>query len=152
MDTSRHDIFSPGDLTALVCSNDSDVEKVIGDQLVALDYKIHTGLFEDISQILATHVYNVVVFHFEESNEEFETKLLPEINALPSHQRRDQFMVVISPNVETSNEMQAFLYGIDLLINAADLASLKLLVYRGLTRQEEFYAPLKSCVRREEQN
>jgi hypothetical protein len=46
---NRFDIFEPGDLTALVCLDVPEVQRIVVDQLVQLGYKLHTGLFvEDI--------------------------------------------------------------------------------------------------------
>ena len=59
---NRLDLFEPGDQTALVCLDVPEVQRIVVDQLTALGYKIHTGLFvEDIQLKLRTHVYDVVV-------------------------------------------------------------------------------------------
>ena len=56
------DIFEPGDLTALVCSDVPEVQRLVVDQLSSLNYKMHTGLFiEDVLLKLRAHSYDVVV-------------------------------------------------------------------------------------------
>ena len=61
---SRYDFFEPGDQTALVCIDDAEIQKMAVEQVTALEYKIHTGLFcEDISLKLKTHSYDVVIIY-----------------------------------------------------------------------------------------
>ena len=44
---NRLDVFEPGDKTALVCLDVPEVQRIVVDQLTALGFKIHTGLYVD---------------------------------------------------------------------------------------------------------
>lgn len=138
---SRYDIFEPGDKTALVCIDYHEVQKIVIDQLTALDYKIHTGLFtEDISLKLKTHDYDVVVIdeNFNESDVEA-NPVLNECKRMPMVQRRMQYIVLVGPNMITNNAMQSFQYSVDLVCSFSDLANLTPVLRRGVARHKDFY-------------
>lgn len=138
---SRYDIFEPEDLTALVCIDYHEVQKMVIDQLAALDYKIHTGLFlEDISLKLQTHTYDVVVIDEAFNDTDIECNgVLNACKRLPITQRRGQFIVLIGPSLITNNSTQAFHYSVDLVCSLSDLKNLTPVLRRGVSRNREFY-------------
>ncbi len=142
---SRYDIFEPGDLTALVCVEQPDPQQKIVQHLTSMDYKVHTGLFaEDVSLKIRTHPYDVVFI-----DENFgglpvsQNPVLAEVIQLPTSQRRNQFIILIGNTVMTNDEMSAFIFSVDLVFNVGDLANLKPVLRRGVTRQREFYHAFK---------
>ncbi|OAI42370.1 hypothetical protein AYO41_00990 [Verrucomicrobia bacterium SCGC AG-212-E04] len=142
---SRYDIFEPGDLTALVCVEQPDPQQKIVQHLTSMDYKVHTGLFaEDVSLKIRTHPYDVVFI-----DENFgglpvsQNPVLAEVIQLPTSQRRNQFIILIGNSVMTNDEMSAFIFSVDLVFNVGDLANLKPVLRRGVTRQREFYHAFK---------
>ena len=140
---SRVDIFEPGDLTALVCVEHPEMQQQIVQQLASMDYKLHVGLFaEDISLKLKTHVYDVVVIDEHFGGCELSTNaVLYEATHLPGAQRRLQYFVLVGDNVQTNDEMMAFILSVDLVVNVADLENFKPVLRRGAARQKEFYQP-----------
>lgn len=137
----RNDIFEPGDLTALVCLDQLDQQQMVADQLSSVDYKIHAVLeYEDVINRLQTYPYNVVVI-----GENFLSDSLGNNQVylhaiyLPAEQRRNQFLVLVGPNLVTNDEMVAFIYSVDLVFNDSDLSSLKPILRRGVARQKEFF-------------
>ncbi len=140
---TRFDIFEPGDLTALVCVDQPEYQQQIVDQLSAMDYKIHVGLFaEDISLKLKTHPYDVVVIdeHFGGTYLNNNAVLYEAIH-LPGAQRRNQYLVLVGTSLMTNDEMMAFIFSVDLVFNVNDLANLKPVLRRGVARQKEFFHP-----------
>ncbi len=137
----RFDIFEPGDLTALVCVDQPDVQGKLVEQLTSLDYKLHVGLFpEDISMKLKTHVYDVVIIDENFAGCQLNTNgVLYEATHLPGSQRRNQFVALIGTSVQTNDEMMAFILSVDLVFNSADLDNFKPVLRRGVARQKEFY-------------
>lgn len=137
----RFDIFEPGDLTALVCVDHPDVQSRLVEQLTSLDYKLHVGLFpEDVSMKLKTHVYDVVVIDENFAGCQINTNgVLYEATHLPGSQRRNQFVVLLGGNLQTNDEMMAFILSVDLVFNTGDLDNFKPVVRRGVARQREFY-------------
>jgi len=146
---TRHDIFEADDLTALVCVDEAEVQRPVLDQLGDFGYRIHTGLFvEDISLKLRAHSYDVVAIYetFAGSIAEGNPVLL-ETARTPSSQRRNQFVVLIGPNMVTNDELQAFQYSVDLVFSVSDLANLKPVLRRGVARHTEFYRRFNECLR-----
>jgi hypothetical protein len=145
----RHDIFEPDDITALVCVDEPDVQRGIVEQLGELNYRIHTGLFaEDISLRLRAHTYHVVVVYetFAGSLAEGNPVLLETIRT-PSSQRRNQFVVLIGPNMVTNNEIQAFQFSVDLVVSVSDIANFRPLLRRAVARHNDFYRKFNECLR-----
>lgn len=145
----RHDIFEPNDRTALVCVDEAEVQRAVVDQLSTLEYRVHTGLFaEDISLKLRAHSYDVVVIYetFNGSVAEGNPVLL-ETKRTPTAQRRDQFVVLVGPNMVTNDEMQAFEYSVDLAVSVSDLTNFLPVLRRGVIRHAEFYKKFNECLR-----
>jgi hypothetical protein len=146
---TRHDIFEPDDQTALVCVDEGEVQRAILEQLGDLNYRIHTGLFiEDISLKLRAHTYDLVAIYetFAGSIAEGNPILLETIRT-PSNQRRNQFVVLIGPNMITNDELQAFQYSVDLVFSVSDLANFKPVLRRGVAHHTEFYRRFNECLR-----
>ena len=146
---SRFDIFEPGDLTALVCLDVPEVQRIVVDQLVQLGYKLHTGLFvEDILVKLGAHTYDVVIIseHFNASDVESNPILAAAINA-PADQRRNQIVVLVGASFVTNDEMQAFQHSVDLVVGLADVVNLRPVLRRASLRVQEFFGPLQEALK-----
>jgi hypothetical protein len=145
---SRLDLFEPGDLTAIVCVDVPEVQRIVVDQLTALNYKIHTGLFlEDILLKLRAHAYDVVIIseHFNASDI-LSNPIVAAAVAAPAEQRRRQFLVAIGSTLMTNDELQAFQYSVDLVVNLADVVNLRPVLRRGVARMNEFYTPFREAL------
>ncbi|MGB8170317.1 MAG: hypothetical protein WCF18_22635 [Chthoniobacteraceae bacterium] len=146
---NRLDIFEPGDLTALICTDVPEVQRLVVDQLTSLNYKLHTGLFvEDILLKLRAHTYDVVVISENFAATDIETNpILREATNAPAAQRRKQLLVLIGSSLLTNDELQAFQHSVDLVVNLADVMNLRPVVRRALLRAQEFYAPLQESLK-----
>lgn len=145
---SRLDLFEPGDLTALVCVDVPEVQRIMVDQLTTLNYKIHTGLFlEDILLKMRAHTYDVVIIseHFNASDISSNPIIAAAVSA-PAEQRRRQFLVAIGSTLNTNDELQAFQHSVDLVVNLADVVNLRPVLRRGVLRMSEFYAPFREVL------
>lgn len=146
---NRLDFFSPGDQTALVCLDVPEVQRLVVEQLTALSYKIHTGLYvEDVQLKLATHVYDLVVIseHFNAANIGTNQILAAAVET-PSEQRRRQYVVLVGSSLATGDEMEAFEYSVDLVLGLADVVNFRPVLRRGLVRTHELYAPLQEALK-----
>lgn len=146
---NRLDVFEPGDMTALVCLDVPEVQRIIVDQLTALGYKIHTGLYvEDALLKLRTHTYDVIVIseHFDASNMETNPLIAETLISAPE-QRRRQFVAVLGSSFVTNDGAQAFDYSVDLVVALPDVVNLTPVLRRGLARCRDFYAPWNEAVR-----
>jgi hypothetical protein len=146
---TRYDVFEEGDQTALLCIDDPEIQQPTVEQITAVGYKIHTGLFpEDVGLKLRTHNYNLVVVYENFNGCDLETnQVLKEVVNVPAEQRRQQFVVLLGPNMVTSDEMQTFIYSVDLAFSLSDLANLKTVLRRATARHKEFYVPFMECLR-----
>jgi hypothetical protein len=148
---NRLDIFEPGDQTALVCVDVPEIQRILVDQLTSLDYKIHTGLFlEDILLKMRAHVYDVLIIseHFNASDM-LTNPIIAAAIAVPSEQRRRQFLVAVGSGLATNDVMMAFQYSVDLVVGLADVVNLRPVLRRGVTRVNEFYAPFRDVLKAE---
>ena len=139
----RLDVFEPGDQTALVCLDVPEMQRIVVDQLTALGYKIHSGLFvEDVLLKMRAHAYDILVVseHFNAADIE-SNPIVAETLRTPSEQRRRQFVVVLGSSFVTNDGMQAFEHSVDLVVGLADVVNLRPVLRRGLLRFREFYAP-----------
>jgi hypothetical protein len=146
---NRLDLFEPGDQTALVCLDVPEVQRIVVDQLTALGYKIHTGLFlEDVLLKLRAHIYDVVIVaeHFNAADIETNPIIAEAVHA-PAEQRRRQFIAVLGSSFVTNDEMEAFEHSVDLVVALADVVNLRPVLRRGLLRTREFYAPFQETVK-----
>lgn len=144
----RNDIFEPGDLTALICIDQPDEQQMIADQLSSIDYKIHVSVeLDDAASRMQAFPYDVIALGetFQGASME-ENQLLLHAIYLPSDQRRNQFLVLVGPHLETNDEMVAFIYSVDLVFNSSDLSSIKPILRRGVARQKEFYHAFNECM------
>ncbi len=146
---NRLDIFEPGDLTALVCADVPEVQRLVVDQLTSLNYKLHTGLFvEDILLKLRAHTYDVVVISENFAATDIESNpIINEAIGAPSGQRRKQLLVLIGSSFLTNDELQAFQNSVDLVVNLADVMNLRPVLRRALLRAQEFYAPFHESLK-----
>jgi hypothetical protein len=145
----RMDNFEEGGATALVCIDDQEIQGIVVNNLANLSYKIHTGLFhEDIALKLRTHNYDVVIVYENFNEWDIETnQVLKEVINVSPEQRRTQFVVLLGANMVTSDEMQAFIYSVDLTFSMSDLSNMRTVLRREATRHKEFYANFLECLR-----
>lgn len=146
---NRLDVFEPGDQTALVCIDVPEPQRLVVDQLNALGYKLHTGLFaEDILLKMRTHTYDVVLIseHFNATDAET-NPLLAEATRISALQRRRQVVVLIGPGFKTNDDLQAFQHSVDVVINLADIVNLRPVLRRAVLSKQEFYAPFNEVLK-----
>jgi CheY-like chemotaxis protein len=146
---NRLDFFEHDDLTALVCVDVPEVQRLVVEQLGELGYKIHTGLFfEDIVLKLRSHTYDVVIIsaHFDGTDVDTNAILSAAIG-VPTSQRRRQFLTLIGSSFATGNEMEAFAQSVDLVIGLADVVNFKPLLRRSVNRRAALYAPFNEALK-----
>ena len=139
----RLDIFEPGDLTAMICLDTPEMQRIAIEQLGEIGYKVHSGFsLDDILTKLRAQHYDLLLIseRFEECNSFDDNIVLQHAINAPSLQRHKQFVVLVG-SFATNDELQAFERSVDLVVAQADFIHLKPLLRRGLSRMQEFYAP-----------
>jgi hypothetical protein len=144
----RHDTFETGDATALICVDDPNLQPIVADQLDALEFKIHTGLFrEDIVMRLQMHAYDVLVVHDRFEGGELATNpILAACRELSPEQRRAHSVVLIGADFLTEDGLQAFQLSVDLVCSLSDLGNLAVVLRRSLEERALFYRHFKACL------
>lgn len=145
---SRSDTLELGDLGALICIDDADLQEVVIDQLSQLGFGIHTGLYtEEVAVRLRARVYEIIVVAEDFASSDVDANpVLNEIANLPLDQRRVSYVILIGPSMDSRSEMQAFIYSVDLTLRNEDAPNLKAIAGRGIVRQEEFYSTFKGVL------
>jgi hypothetical protein len=130
-----------GDLTALVCIDHQQYQKLVVPQLIDIGYKVHLGLFEeDVLLKLHTYSYNVVIIYENFKGSKLEANpILIEMVKRSGSQRRQHFVVLLSHRYPTNDAMCAFVQSVDQVINVSDLANLKPVLRRGVAQHRELY-------------
>lgn len=137
----RLDVFDHGDKTALVCMDVPEMERLVVEQLRALDYKVHTGFsIDDLHFKMCAHAYDVLIIAENIGATTLETNpLLVEAVHAPAAQRHQQLVVLVGASMKTADEMQAFQHSVDLVVSLADAMNLRPMIRRAVSRAEEFY-------------
>ena len=143
---TRNDPFEHGDLVALLCIGSPELQEIVIDQITQLGFGIHTAFTaEDAVSQLATHPYNLVVIEENLEGTDAQTHpVLAELATIRLDVRRDLFVALIGPGMETQSDSQAFALSVDLTAHRHSSPNLKTLVGRGIVEQEEFYAAYKA--------
>ncbi len=133
--------FDAGDMTALVCIDHQQYQKLVVPQLIDMTYKVHLGLFEeDVLLKLRTYNYNVVIIFENFKGSTLATNpILLDLIKRPGPQRRDHFVVLLSQRFVTNDAMSAFVQSVDQIINTSDLANFKPVLRRGVAQYRELY-------------
>lgn len=143
---TRNDSFEHGDLVALLCIGSPELQEIAIDQISQLGFALHTAFTaEEANAKLAAHPYNLVVIEENlEGTDALTHPILAELATFRLDVRRDLFVVMIGPGMETQSDSQAFALSVDLTLNLQDASKLKPLAGRGIVEQEEFYAAYKA--------
>ena len=142
-------VFDVSDLTALVCVDQVQYQKMIVAQLSDLGYKVHLGLFEeDVLLKLATYSYNVVVVYenFKSTSLE-QNPILRELVKRPGSLRRDHFVILLTHGGATNDATLAFSLSVDQVINVADIGSFKPVLRRGIVAARRSFSTISRGAR-----
>ncbi len=143
-----HSFFDTGDITALVCVDHQQYQKLVVPQLIEMTYKVHLGLFEeDVLLKLRTYAYNVVIVYENFKGSNLQTNpILADLTKRPGAQRRQHFVVLLSHRFPTNDAMAAFVQSVDQIINIADLANFKTVLRRGVAQHQELYTAFEETL------
>lgn len=135
------DYVEEGTDTALVCETDAMTRERIVSGLKENGYLVtEASTSQDALRFMRFHQYQLVVI-----NEVFDAdtpagnEVLTYLQNLAMDVRRNIFVVLISREYRTSDNMAAFNQSVNLIINKENLDDAGSIVKRGVSENEEFY-------------
>jgi len=143
------DFVGADEQTALICEMDEDIRKSACSILEGMDFQItDVSSVKDALKNMRYHEYDVIIVNENCINEEGENDVLVYLEKLPMSVRRKMFVVLLSDNYRTMDNMAAFNKSVNLILNAQNLADLETILNRGIAINEVFYNVFKEAQRR----
>ena len=127
--------------TALVCESDSKALKTIVNALNLMEYHITVAEnSRDALKKMRYHPYDLVVVNESFSSDGPDTNMvLLYLERLNMTVRRNIFVAMISDSIRTMDQMMAFRYSVNIIVNSKNIDDFATVIQRGLTDTELFY-------------
>ena len=127
--------------TALVCESDAELLKKIVNNLNLLEYHVTVSdSGRDALKKMRYHQYDLVLvnesFHCEGPDANMVLLYLERLNM---NVRRNMFVVMLSSSYRTMDQMMAFRYSANIIVNTKNIDDIGKVIQRGLTDYEFFY-------------
>ncbi len=145
-DDEPMEIYDEHDKIALVMDqkNEDEINKALTD----LGYKLQTARTPDhgVHKMKFTE-FHVVVFHerFGGVDRE-ENPLYKFIQDLPMTTRRKTFISMVGPELKSTDNMQAYAYSVNQVINEKDMDKLDVILKKGINENDMFYRIYKETM------
>lgn len=127
--------------TALVCETETPLKKKITDDLNLMEYHItetHSG--REALKKMRYHNYDlIVVDETFNCNSAKENVILLYLERLNMALRRNIFVTLVSRNFRTMDQMAAFRYSVNLIINHINVTDFGKILSRAITDHDMFY-------------
>ena len=143
------DFIEEEGLTALVCESDTAVLKKIVNNLNLLEYHVTVSdSGRDALKKMRYHQYDLVVVNESFSSEGPDANMvLLYLERLNMAVRRKIFVVMISNHYRTMDQMMAFRYSVNIIVNTKNVDDIGKVIQRGLTDYEFFYAVFQETLK-----
>ena len=135
------DFFEEGIKLALIMPNSSMNEDRLRAGLEIIGYKcIPTPNTRDAIGKLRFHHFDLIVLGDGFDNQPLDHSVIVNyLNRLPMSVRRRIFLVLISENFKTMDNMMAFAISANVVINSKDIEKLHLILKKAVSENERFY-------------
>ncbi len=143
------DFIEEEGLTALVCESDSAVLKKIVNNLNLLEYHVTVSdSGRDALKKMRYHQYDLIVVNESFSSEGPDANMvLLYLERLSMTMRRNMFVVMISSQYRTMDQMMAFRYSVNIIVNTKNVDDIGKVIQRGLTDYEFFYGVFQETLK-----
>ncbi|MBW1981892.1 MAG: zinc-ribbon domain-containing protein [Deltaproteobacteria bacterium] len=135
------EVLEEGAQSALVCVDDPERLKAVKSALKELKY--HTSVASSVKEALSKlryNYYDLVMLDERFCGEEPENNtILRYLQPMPMATRRRIFLVLISGDIRTLDNLTAFAKSVNAVVNVADLNKLKIVLERALAEHRRFY-------------
>jgi predicted Zn finger-like uncharacterized protein len=135
--------------TALVCESDATVRKKIVNNLNLLEYHVTVSdSGRDALKKMRYHQYDLIVVNESFSSEGPDANMvLLYLERLNMTVRRQMFVVMISNQYRTMDQMMAFRYSVNIIVNTKNVDDIGKVIQRGLTDYEFFYGVFQETLK-----
>ncbi len=149
VDDSPFEYFEGEKKVSLICVSDPvRLERVKG---AIEDLDIHISIADSVKMGLSRLRYNqydVVILDENFCGEKLEKNtILHYLQPMPMFQRRHIFLVLLSEELRTFDNLAAFILSTNMIVNYRDLNKFDILLNRGLKENERFYKAFNDCLR-----
>ncbi len=133
---------------ALIGLDDAEISSYIEPQIQTLGVRTEIiSIKRDIIQALHTNLFDIIVLSDSyEGGGMSDNEVLVELINWSSEKRRQLFCVLIGEDLETADELQSFLFSMDLVINYADCENFGAYLQMGLGGKQESLAKLNDVI------
>ncbi|UCG13857.1 MAG: zinc-ribbon domain-containing protein [Deltaproteobacteria bacterium] len=143
--TSAYDspleVLEEGAMSALVCVDDPERLKLVKEALDDLNYysSVATSVKEALSKLRYNH-YDLVMLDEEFCGETADNNtILRYLQPMPMSTRRRIFLMLISKEMRTLDNLMAFANSVNAVVNTSDVQKMKLVLERALADHRRFY-------------
>ena len=140
--------------TALVCESGPATLKKIVDPLNLMEYHITVAdSGRDALKKMRYHLYDLIIVNENYNCEGPDTNMvLLYLERLNMSIRRNIFVAMVSSGYRTMDQMMAFRYSVNIIINDKNMDDFGKIVRRGLTDHELFYRVLSETLKNSGRN
>ncbi len=148
-DESPFEYYEGEKKVALLCISDTvRLERVKG---ALEDLDMHMSIADTVKMGLSRLRYNqydVVILDESFCGEKLEKNtILHYLQPMPMYQRRNIFLILLSEELRTFDNLAAFILSTNMIVNYRDLNKFAILLNRGLRENERFYKAFNDCLR-----
>jgi CheY-like chemotaxis protein len=150
--TSAYDspleVLEEGAMSALVCVDEPERLKAVKEALEDLNY--YTSVASSVKEALSKLRYNqydLVMLDEEFCGESADNNtILRYLQPMPMSTRRNIFLMMISNQIKTLDNLMAFANSVNAVINVSDIQKVKLVLERAMADHRRFYKVYKDLV------
>lgn len=140
--------YLKGLLSALVCEDNQELQKIIVPALKDLRYRTDISInAEDALKKIKFNQYNVIVINEKFAGKSPETnEVLRYLKEMPMTVRRHIFLALLGKNLPTQDNMAAFERSANVVISEDDISNFKDIVEFSVFDNEQFYKVYKESL------
>lgn len=142
------DFVAPGAQTALLCEIDPQRVSIIREYLEQQEYYIREpATVMEALKLMRFHLFDLIVVHsaFDSSTN---NAVCAYLARQPMSIRRNIFVLLISPELRTMDNMAAFNQSVNLIMNEKNIADFDKILSQAMTEQADFYRIFKDTLTR----
>jgi CheY-like chemotaxis protein len=143
------EVLEEGAMSALVCVDEPERLRAVKDALEDLNY--YTSVASSVKEALSKLRYNqydLVMLDEEFCGESADNNtILRYLQPMPMSTRRNIFLMLISSQIRTLDNLLAFAKSVNAVVNVSDVQKVKLVLERAMADHRRFYKVYRDLIR-----